>query len=120
MLGGASKVTGVRKIIDEMITNLVDNAIKYNKDNGVVDIIVTSNENASEIIVRDTGIGIPQSEQSRVFERFYCVDKSHSKNIGGTGLGLSIVKHGAMYHNAQVTLESEVDKGTSVKLKFEK
>lgn len=120
VLGGTSKVTGVRKIIDEMITNLVDNAIKYNKDNGVVDIIVTSNENASEIIVRDTGIGIPQSEQSRVFERFYCVDKSHSKNIGGTGLGLSIVKHGAMYHNAQVTLESEVDKGTSVKLKFEK
>ena len=120
VLGGTSKVTGVKKIIDEMITNLVDNAIKYNKDNGVVDVIVTSNEKAAEVIVRDTGIGIPQSEQSRVFERFYCVDKSHSKNIGGTGLGLSIVKHGAMYHNAQVSLESILDKGTSVKLKFNK
>ena len=120
VLGGVSKITGVRKILDEMISNLVDNAIKYNKDNGTVDIIVTNTENAAELIVRDTGIGIPQSEQSRVFERFYCVDKSHSKNIGGTGLGLSIVKHGAMYHNAQVSLESVLDKGTSVKLKFNK
>ena len=120
VLGGVSKITGVRKILDEMISNLVDNAIKYNKDNGTVDIIVTNTENAAELIVRDTGIGIPQSEQSRVFERFYCVDKSHSKNIGGTGLGLSIVKHGAMYHNAQVSLESILDKGTSVKLKFNK
>ena len=120
VLGGVSKITGVRKILDEMISNLVDNAIKYNKDNGTVDIIVTNTENAAELIVRDTGIGIPQSEQSRVFERFYCVDKSHSKNIGGTGLGLSIVKHGAIYHNAQVTLESELDKGTTVKIKFEK
>ena len=120
VLGGVSKITGVRKILDEMISNLVDNAIKYNKDNGTVDIIVTNTENAAELIVRDTGIGIPQSEQSRVFERFYCVDKSHSKNIGGTGLGLYIVKHGAMYHNAQVSLESILDKGTSVKLKFNK
>ena len=120
VLGGVSKITGVKKILDEMISNLVDNAIKYNKDNGTVDIIVTNTENAAELIVRDTGIGIPQSEQSRVFERFYCVDKSHSKNIGGTGLGLSIVKHGAMYHNAQVSLESILDKGTSVKLKFNK
>ena len=120
VLGGIGRVVGVRKILDEMIGNLVDNAIKYNKDNGTVDIIVTNSDNKTELIVRDTGIGIPQSEQSRVFERFYCVDKSHSKNIGGTGLGLSIVKHGAMYHNAQISLESVVDKGTSVKLTFNK
>ncbi len=120
VLGGSGRVVGVRKILDEMIGNLVDNAIKYNKDNGTVDIIVTNSDNKTELIVRDTGIGIPQSEQSRVFERFYCVDKSHSKNIGGTGLGLSIVKHGAMYHNAQISLESVVDKGTSVKLTFNK
>ena len=120
VLGGVSKVIGVRKILDEMVSNLVDNAIKYNKDNGTIDIIVTNSDNKAELIVRDTGIGIPQSEQPRVFERFYCIDKSHSKNIGGTGLGLSIVKHGAMYHNAQISLESIVDKGTSVKLTFNK
>lgn len=120
VLGGSGRVVGVRKILDEMIGNLVDNAIKYNKDNGTVDIIVTNSDNKTELIVRDTGIGIPQSEQSRVFERFYCVDKSHSKNIGGTGLGLSIVKHGAMYHNAQIKLESTEGKGTSISLIFNK
>ena len=120
VLGGSGRVVGVRKILDEMIGNLVDNATKYNKDNGTVDIIVTNSDNKTELIVRDTGIGIPQSEQSRVFERFYCVDKSHSKNIGGTGLGLSIVKHGAMYHNAQIKLESTEGKGTSISLIFNK
>ena len=118
VIGGTAKVMGVSKILEEMIENLVDNAVKYNKDNGTVDIIVTSSENKCELVVRDTGIGIPQSEQSRVFERFYCVDKSHSKLVGGTGLGLSIVKHGAMFHNAQIKLESIEGKGTSVSLVF--
>ena len=120
VLGGAAKVMGVSKILEEMIENLVDNAVKYNKDNGTVDVIVTSSDNTCELVVRDTGIGIPQSEQSRVFERFYCVDKSHSKLVGGTGLGLSIVKHGAMFHDAQIKLESTEGKGTSISLIFNK
>lgn len=120
VLGGVSKITGVRKILDEMICNLLDNAIKYNKDNGMVDIIVTNADDKVELVVRDTGIGIPQADLSRVFERFYCVDKSHSKTVGGTGLGLSIVKHGAMYHNALISLSSAVGKGTSVTLTFNK
>ena len=120
VLGGTAKVMGVSKILEEMIENLVDNAVKYNKDNGTVDVIVTSSDNTCELVVRDTGIGIPQSEQSRVFERFYCVDKSHSKLVGGTGLGLSIVKHGAMFHDAQIKLESTEGKGTSISLIFNK
>lgn len=120
VLGGTAKVMGVSKILEEMIENLVDNAVKYNKDNGTVDVIVTSSDNTCELVVRDTGIGIPQSEQSRVFERFYCVDKSHSKLVGGTGLGLSIVKHGAMFHGAQIKLESTEGKGTSISLIFNK
>ena len=120
VLGGTAKVMGVSKILEEMIENLVDNAVKYNKDNGTVDVIVTSSDNTCELVVSDTGIGIPQSEQSRVFERFYCVDKSHSKLVGGTGLGLSIVKHGAMFHDAQIKLESTEGKGTSISLIFNK
>ena len=120
VLGGTAKVMGVSKILEEMIENLVDNAVKYNKDNGTVDVIVTSSDNTCELVVRDTGIGIPQSEQSRVFERFYCVDKSHSKLVGGTGLGLSIVKHGVMFHDAQIKLESTEGKGTSISLIFNK
>ncbi|MBR2884258.1 MAG: histidine kinase [Clostridia bacterium] len=120
VLGGTAKVMGVSKILEEMIENLVDNAVKYNKDNGTVDVIITSSDNTCELVVRDTGIGIPQSEQSRVFERFYCVDKSHSKLVGGTGLGLSIVKHGAMFHEAQIKLESTEGKGTSISLIFNK
>ena len=120
VLGGTAKVMGVSKILEEMIENLVDNAVKYNKDNGTVDVIVTSSDNTCELVVRDTGIGIPQSEQSRVFERFYCVDKSHSKLVGGTGLGLSIVKHGAMFHGAQIKLKSTEGKGTSISLIFNK
>ena len=120
VLGGTAKVMGVSKILEEMIENLVDNAVKYNKDNGTVDVIVASSDNTCELVVRDTGIGIPQSEQSRVFERFYCVDKSHSKLVGGTGLGLSIVKHGAMFHGAQIKLESTEGKGTSISLIFNK
>lgn len=118
IIGDEAYVMGNRKILDEMIYNLCDNAIKYNKPSGMVDIIVTTYQNSVKLTVRDTGIGIPKAEQSRVFERFYCVDKSRSKQIGGTGLGLAIVKHGAMYHNAKVSLESTEGKGTSVTLEF--
>ncbi|MBR3848010.1 MAG: ATP-binding protein, partial [Oscillospiraceae bacterium] len=117
--GDTAYVSGTRKILDEMIYNLCDNAIKYNKDNGTVDIIVNQANNKTSITVRDTGIGIPPSEQSRVFERFYRVDKSHSTLVGGTGLGLAIVKHGAMYHGAQIEIDSEVDKGTIIKIIFD-
>lgn len=118
VIGDAAEVIGVRKILDEMIYNLCDNAVKYNKDNGIVDIIVNSADSKVKLIVRDTGIGIPTAQQSRVFERFYRVDKARSKAIGGTGLGLAIVKHGAVYHNAELSLESQENAGTSVSLVF--
>ena len=118
LIGGKAEITGVRKILDEMIYNLCDNAIKYNKENGTVDIIVNQTEDSVSVIVRDTGIGIPIAHQDRVFERFYRVDKSHSKRVGGTGLGLAIVKHGAMYHHAKINLESTEGKGTIMTLCF--
>ena len=118
--GASATVEGAKRILDEMIFNLCDNAVKYNKTGGKVEVQVSETEQAVCLTVRDTGIGIPQSEQSAVFERFYRVDKSHSKEIGGTGLGLSIVKHGAMYHNAQVQMESTEGKGTEVTLQFPK
>ncbi len=120
VIGGSATVPAVLQITEEMIYNLVDNAIKYNKEGGNIDIIINDSQSSASIIVRDTGIGIPLSHQSRVFERFYRVDKSHSKEIGGTGLGLSIVKHGAMYMGASVKLESEEGKGTSVCITFKK
>ena len=119
IIGDTAKVYGARKILDEMIYNLCDNAIKYNKESGTVDVIVNQAGGKTSVTVRDTGIGIPASEQSRVFERFYRVDKSHSKLVGGTGLGLAIVKHSAMYHNAQIEIDSEVDKGTIIKIIFD-
>ncbi len=120
LIGGAAKITGARKILDEMLYNLCDNAIKYNKDGGTVDIIISQTEDGAHVMVRDTGIGIPAAHQSRVFERFYRVDKSHSKKVGGTGLGLAIVKHGAMYHHAKISMESAVDAGTAITLTFPK
>ena len=118
IIGDTAFVSGTKKILDEMIYNLCDNAIKYNKESGTVDVIVNQVGGKTSVTVRDTGIGIPASEQSRVFERFYRVDKSHSKLVGGTGLGLAIVKHGAAYHDAEVTLESTEGKGTSVTITF--
>lgn len=118
VIGDTAEIFGVRKILDEMIYNLCDNAIKYNKKNGIVDIIVNLADSKVKLIVRDTGIGIPTAQQSRVFERFYRVDKARSKAIGGTGLGLAIVKHGAMYHNAVISLESQENVGTSVSVIF--
>lgn len=120
LIGESTVVSGTEKILDEMIYNLCDNAIKYNVDSGTVDIILSESNNHIKLTVRDTGIGIPQSEQNRVFERFYRVDKSHSKEIGGTGLGLSIVKHAAIYHNAEIKLKSEFGKGTSITVIFNK
>ena len=112
--GESSCVKGVYDIIDEMVYNLCDNAVKYNRPGGSVNITV---ENKT-ITVADTGIGIPLSSQPRVFERFYRVDKSHSKEIGGTGLGLSIVKHAAIYHGAKIDLESVENVGTKIKISF--
>lgn len=116
--GNDTYIIGVRKILDEMISNLCDNAIKYNRQNGSVKIKVSEENNSAVVSVSDTGIGIPPDAQDRVFERFYRVDKSHSKAIGGTGLGLSIVKHGAIYHKAKIALESVPDKGTTVTITF--
>lgn len=116
LVGESVNVVGNRKILDEIIHNLCDNAIKYNKDNGSVTVSVSDlGENAS-LKISDTGIGIPQNEQSRVFERFYRVDKSHSKEIGGTGLGLAIVKHAVAFHRGEIKLESTEGKGTVIEV----
>lgn len=114
----SAPVLGVRQILEEMIYNLVDNSIKYNHEGGSITITCSSNNSLSTVSVCDTGIGIPACDTKRVFERFYRVDKSHSKEIGGTGLGLSIVKHGAAYHDASVELISEPGVGTTVTLTF--
>ena len=107
-------VQGVRRMLHEMVYNLCDNAIKYNVPGGSVMIRAENNR----LIVSDTGIGIPPEHQTRVFERFYRVDKSHSKASGGTGLGLSIVKHAAAYHKAEIRLESTPGKGTEITVQF--
>ncbi len=111
---GNAQINGVRKILDEMIFNLCDNAIKYNKQNGTVEIILEKDS----LTVRDTGIGIPESAQSRIFERFYRVDKGRSRAVGGTGLGLAIVKHGAICHNAEIRFKSEENECTEISVVF--
>ena len=119
VMGRSVEVTGISSVLDEMVYNLCDNAIKYNHPGGTVNVTVAPTDDGSaEVTVEDTGIGIPVEDQSRVFERFYRVDKSHSKEIGGTGLGLSIVKHGASLHGAQIHMDSQVGRGTSVQLLF--
>ena len=109
---------GVRPVLQEMIYNICANGIKYNKEGGKLDVWVGNTLSGKKVIVRDTGIGIPEEDIDRIFERFYRVDKSHSKQSGGTGLGLSIVKHGAMLHQAEVQVESELGKGTKVEVIF--
>ena len=109
---------GVRPVLQEMIYNICANGIKYNKDGGKLDVWVGNTLSGKKVIVRDSGIGIPKEDLDRIFERFYRVDKSHSKQSGGTGLGLSIVKHGAMLHQAEVHVESELGKGTKMELIF--
>ena len=118
--GTPVRIQGVRRVLDEMVYNLCENAIKYNRTGGRVTLTVGQGAEGPEVTVADTGIGIPPEDQSRVFERFYRVDKSHSKEIGGTGLGLSIVKHGALLHSAQIYLNSQVDRGTSIRICFPK
>ena len=109
---------GIRQVLDEMLYNICENAIKYNKEGGKVSVWVGNTLKGKKVIVTDTGIGIPKDQQERIFERFYRVDKSHSKETGGTGLGLSIVKHGAILHGAQIHVESEVGKGTRMELQL--
>ena len=111
-------VTGVRRLLYEIVYNLCDNAIKYNTDGGRADVSVSAENGNARLTVRDTGIGIPPEHQGRIFERFYRVDKSHSKASGGTGLGLSIVKHAAAYHHGTVSLRSEVGRGTEITVCF--
>ena len=110
----------VRPILDEIIYNLCDNGIKYNKEDGTVSIHLRDLGEQVEIRVKDNGIGIPAEDQKRVFERFYRVDKSHSKEIGGTGLGLSIVKHGVGFLGGTLDLVSEIGKGTEITMTFPK
>jgi len=107
-------INGVRRLLYEVIYNLCDNAIKYNNSDGNVEVSVAEDENAVRIIVKDTGIGIAPEHQQKVFERFYRVDKSHSKRSGGTGLGLSIVKHAVQYHHGKIEVDSSLGEGTAV------
>lgn len=109
---------GIRQILDEMIYNVCENAVKYNVSGGQVSVWAGNTLEGPKVSVSDTGIGIPKEHQERIFERFYRVDKSHSKERGGTGLGLSIVKHGALLHGARVTVDSEPGKGTRIEIKF--
>ncbi len=112
--GNSVYVNGVRRLLYEVIFNLCDNAVKYNLEGGSVTVTVAEQGGKATVTVADTGIGIPEEHQPRVFERFYRVDKSHSKAGGGTGLGLSIVKHAVLYHNGEINLESEPGRGTTI------
>lgn len=120
LTGDSGLINGVQPVIYEMIYNLVDNAIKYNVQGGKVEINLQNIMESQRVIltVKDTGIGIPTTEKERIFERFYRIDKSRSKQNGGTGLGLSIVKHAAKYHNASVLVNSEVGKGSTFTVIF--
>ena len=112
--GEACTVYGARSLLYEVAYNLIDNAIKYNRENGMVDIKVSRENKKVKLTVSDTGIGIAPEHQQRIFERFYRVDKSHSKASGGTGLGLSIVKHAVQYHHGEIKLKSELNKGSEI------
>lgn len=119
--GDVPTIDGVRQIIYEMIYNLCDNAVKYNRDGGSVHILMEPSPKEGYSVrwsVWDTGIGVPEEEQERIFERFYRVDKSHSRETGGTGLGLAIVKHGANLHQALLTVDSKLGEGTCIAIEF--
>lgn len=118
LVGESLQVRGVYQVLREMIYNLCDNAIKYNRSGGSVTVTVARSAGRASVAVADTGIGIPYEDQSRVFERFYRVDKSHSRAIGGTGLGLSIVKHAAALHGAEIKLQSQPEDGTVITVLF--
>ena len=112
LYGQHRKVTTVKTILEEILFNLCDNGVKYNKQGGNLTVTIKGEEKRPQILVEDTGIGIAPEDKNRIFERFYRVDKSHSKAIGGTGLGLSIVKHGSMFLGGEVKLESTVGEGS--------
>ena len=116
--GDSMKMEAVRTLLEEAVYNVCDNAIKYNRNDGSVSIFLTQTAHEIQIVVKDTGVGIPKEDQDRVFERFYRVDKSHSKEIGGTGLGLSIVKHVVSTLNGSIVLRSEEGSGTEITMKF--
>ena len=118
--GESMKMEAIRTLLEEAVYNVCDNAIKYNRNDGSVSIFLEQTAQEVQIVVKDTGIGIPREDQDRVFERFYRVDKSHSKEIGGTGLGLSIVKHAVSTLDGSVGLRSEVGSGTEICMKFPK
>lgn len=118
LAGESLQVRGVYQVLREMIYNLCDNAVKYNRSGGSVTVTVARSAGRASVTVADTGIGIPYEDQSRVFERFYRVDKSHSRAIGGTGLGLSIVKHAAALHGAEIKLQSQPEDGTVITVLF--
>lgn len=118
LAGESLQVRGVYQVLREMIYNLCDNAIKYNRSGGSVTVTAARSAGRASVAVADTGIGIPYEDQSRVFERFYRVDKSHSRAIGGTGLGLSIVKHAAALHGAEIKLQSQPEDGTVITVLF--
>ena len=111
-------INGSEQVVEEIVFNLTDNAVKYNREGGSVTLTLEKTDDGVQLTVADTGIGIPPEDLDRVFERFYRVDKSHSREIGGTGLGLSIVKHGALHLGAKLTLQSEVSVGTTVYVVF--
>ena len=116
--GDHESVLGQRQVLDDMVFNLCDNAIKYNKEQGSLAVKIQKTEEGICLSVQDTGVGIPYEHRERIFERFYRVEKSHSKELGGTGLGLSIVKHGAQLHDAQIRVRSTVGQGTTITLIF--
>lgn len=118
--GEAKEVYGIRRLVESIIYNLVDNAIKYNPEKGKVKLTLEDEKDKVTLAVEDTGIGIPKEEQDRIYERFYRVDKSHSREIGGTGLGLSIVKHALLILHAEITLESTLGEGSRFTVTFHK
>lgn len=118
--GEPTVINGVKTILDEIIYNLCENAVKYNKSNGKVNVFAGREKGKPIIRVSDTGLGIPEADMSRIFERFYRVDKSHNGKIGGTGLGLSIVKHGAAYHGARVEVKSKLGEGSAFTVIFDR
>lgn len=113
-------VRGIPQLLSGIVYNLCDNAIKYNREGGKVSVSLKEEDGEAALTVADTGIGIPAEHQQRIFERFYRVDKSHSKEVGGTGLGLSIVKHAAKIHDAKIKLNSVPEQGTTITVTFPK
>ncbi len=120
LTGTSAVIEGIPQLVSGVVYNLCDNAVKYNRPGGSVTVEVGTNASEAVLTVRDTGIGIPKEHQARIFERFYRVDKSHSKEVGGTGLGLSIVKHAAQIHGAEIDVKSKPGEGTAIAVRFPK